>query len=71
VYFDSFRYVGNAIATGKRIKGWLREKKVALIRFANATWEDLSEVWFEVICFRPDANTSEKQVLRCAQDDKL
>ena len=70
VYFESFRYVGNAIAREKRIKGWLREKKVALIRAANPKWEDLSEGWFEVICFKPGANTSEKQVLRCAQDDK-
>jgi putative endonuclease len=46
VYFESFKYVGNAIAREKRIKGWLREKKVALIRAANPTWEDLSEAWF-------------------------
>ena len=46
VYFESFKYVGNAIAREKRIKGWwLREKKVALIRFANPPWEDLSEQW--------------------------
>ncbi len=31
VYFESFKYVGNAIARENRIKGWLREKKVALI----------------------------------------
>jgi putative endonuclease len=71
VYFESFKYVGNAIAREKRIKGWLREKKVALIRSANPTWEDLSEDWFDVIRLKADANTSEKQVLRCAQDDKI
>jgi len=47
VYFESFKYVGNAIAREERIKGWLREKKVALIRSANPTWEDLSERWFD------------------------
>ena len=47
VYFESFKYVGNAIAREKRMKGWLREKKVALIRSANPTWEDLSEEWFD------------------------
>jgi len=47
VYFESFKYVANAIAREKRIKGWLREKKVALIRSANPTWEDLSEQWFD------------------------
>ena len=74
VYFESFKYVGNAIAREKHLKGWLREKKVALIRFANPTWENLSEGWFDgnnVISFKHHANASEKQVLRCAQDDKL
>jgi putative endonuclease len=47
VYFESFKYVGNAIAREKRIKGWLREKKTELIRSANPTWEDLSEEWFD------------------------
>lgn len=42
VYFESFKYVGNAIAREKKIKGWLRSKKVALIRAENPTWEDLS-----------------------------
>jgi putative endonuclease len=69
VYFETFKYVGNAIAREKRIKGWLRERKVALVRCVNPTWEDLSEGWFDVICVKADA--SEKQVLRCAQDDKL
>ena len=36
VYFESFKYVGNAIAREKRIKGWLREKKVAMIRSAKS-----------------------------------
>ena len=31
VYFERFQYVGNAIAREKEIKGWLREKKMALI----------------------------------------
>jgi putative endonuclease len=47
VYFESFQYVGNAIAREKRIKGWLREKKGALIRSTNPTWEDLSEQRFD------------------------
>jgi putative endonuclease len=70
VYFEMFKYVGNAITREKRIKGWLREKKGALIRSANPTWEDLSEGWFEVICFKAERNASEKQVFRSAQDDQ-
>ena len=41
VYFERFQYIGNAIAREKELKGWLREKKVALITAANPTWEDL------------------------------
>ena len=73
VYYETFKYVGNAIAREKCLKGWLREKKVALIRSANPTWEDLGEQWFEaknVRRIRFDASASERQVLRCAQDDK-
>jgi len=60
VYYETFQYVNNAIAREKRIKGWLRRKKIALIESKNPTWEDLSESWF-----------NGKQVLRFAQDDKL
>jgi putative endonuclease len=59
VYFESFKYVGNAIAREKTIKGWLRKKKIALIESVNPTWEDLATEWYG----------KEKQVLRFAQDD--
>jgi putative endonuclease len=49
VYYETFHYVGNAIAREKEIKGWLRSKKVALIRSFNPTWEDLSKGWGETI----------------------
>jgi putative endonuclease len=45
VWFDRFQYVQSAIRREKEIKGWTRAKKVALIELANATWEDLSELW--------------------------
>jgi len=57
VYFERFQYVSHAIAREKAIKGWLREKKIALIEAENPTWEDLSESWYK------------KQILRFAQDD--
>jgi methylglutaconyl-CoA hydratase len=60
VYYETFKYVGNAVAREKTIKGWLRRKKIALIESGNPTWEDLSESWF-----------NGKQVLRFAQDDKF
>jgi len=38
--------VRNAIRREKEIKGWLRQKKVALIERANPKWKDLSMGWF-------------------------
>ena len=45
VYFESFQNVEDAIARETEIKQWRREKKVALIRRENATWEDLAAGW--------------------------
>lgn len=45
VYYEEFRYIGNAIAREKEIKGWDRAKRVALIQSMNPTWEDLAEDW--------------------------
>jgi len=35
----------HAIHREKVIKGWLREKKIALIERDNPTWDDLAEDW--------------------------
>ena len=45
VYFETFRYVDNAIARETEIKGWRREEKLALILANNPTWEDLAWDW--------------------------
>ena len=73
VYYETFKYVGNAIAREKSIKGWLRSRKIALIESGNATWEDLSEGWYQEIApLTPDSiEEKQKQVLRFAQDDKF
>jgi putative endonuclease len=47
VYFERFEGVHNAIEREKRIKGWLRIKKIALIVSMNSSWRDLSEEWYE------------------------
>jgi putative endonuclease len=41
VYFESTASVREAIVREKRIKGWSRAKKVALIEGANPYWHDL------------------------------
>ncbi|NTU98089.1 MAG: GIY-YIG nuclease family protein [Chlorobiaceae bacterium] len=43
VYFESCMDVKDAIVREKQIKGWKREKKIALIESSNPGWEDLSE----------------------------
>ena len=45
VYYETFRYVNNAIARETEIKKWRREKKVALIEAGNPTWKDLAVDW--------------------------
>jgi putative endonuclease len=45
VYFERFGSIHRAIAREKELKGWRRERKLALIEAANPTWQDLSAEW--------------------------
>jgi putative endonuclease len=60
VYYETFKYIGNAIAREKQIKAWTRAKRLALIKTLNPTWQDLAEGWGERI---------EVQIPRFARDD--
>jgi len=42
VYFEEFNSPKDAIASEKRIKGWLRRKKNNLINSINPEWKDLA-----------------------------
>jgi putative endonuclease len=42
VYYEVFPTAMQAIAAEKRIKGWTRAKKVALVKSKNPKWQDLS-----------------------------
>ena len=46
VYAETTNDVHAAIAREKQIKGWRREKKIALIESVNPEWDDVSEAWF-------------------------
>jgi len=52
VYYETFDYVLNAIRREKQLKGWRREKKIALIEKTNPRWQDLSEHWGREMRFR-------------------
>ena len=43
VFFEQFAGPSRAIAREKQLKGWRREKKIALIERMNPAWVDLSE----------------------------
>ena len=45
VYYESFDDVHKAIGREKQLKGWRREKKIALIESRNFRWRDLAEKW--------------------------
>ena len=47
VYYEETDDVQTAIEREKQIKGWLRRRKVALIKSMNPNWDDLSEGWFD------------------------
>lgn len=47
VYYESTPDVYSAICREKEIKGWRREKKIALIETMNPNWDDLAADWYE------------------------
>ena len=44
-YYESTPSREGAITREKQLKGWLRQRKVALIESANPEWRDLSDEW--------------------------
>lgn len=42
VHYEMFGDIKAAIGREKEIKGWRREKKIALIEKTNPTWDDLA-----------------------------
>ena len=45
VFYTSFSNIDDAIAFEKKVKGWRRSKKNALIEEENPYWKDLAEGW--------------------------
>jgi putative endonuclease len=60
VYYETFKYVNNAIAREKQIKAWTRAKRLALIKTMNPAWQDLAESW---------GKPTKLQIPRSARDD--
>lgn len=47
VYYETFDEIMEAITREKQIKGWIREKKIHLIKSTNPKWKDL---YGETVC---------------------
>ncbi len=45
LYYEAYAQVADAIQREKQLKGWRREKKIALIEKDNPQWLDLSREW--------------------------
>jgi len=45
LFFQEFEDVNEAINGEKKIKGWLRQKKMDLIKTLNSEFKDLAEDW--------------------------
>ncbi|MGE3271631.1 MAG: GIY-YIG nuclease family protein [Chloroflexota bacterium] len=47
VWYETTPRATDAVARERELKGWRREKKIALIEAENREWADLSRGWFE------------------------
>ena len=68
IYAEPFAEVRDAIAREKQLKGWRREKKIALIEATNPEWNDLGESWLGDLTDRT-VGRENAEILRQAQDD--
>ncbi len=48
IWFETHQDVAIAIDREKQLKGWRREKKIALIEKTNPAWIDLSRDWYDL-----------------------
>ena len=46
VYYETTSSVESARIREKQLKGWLRDRKIALIEAYNHQWKDLSLEWY-------------------------
>jgi putative endonuclease len=47
LFFEEFNHPIDALGAEKAIKGWVKRRKLDLIRSVNPKFEDLSEGWFD------------------------
>jgi putative endonuclease len=47
LFFEEFNHPIDALGAERAIKGWVKRRKLDLIRSVNPKFEDLSEGWFD------------------------
>src|ERR1019366_4910972 len=47
LYYETYGEASTAIVREKQLKGWKRERKLALIEKSNPQWRDLSHGWYD------------------------
>ena len=79
IYFEEYRYVKTAIAREKELKGWIRQRKIDLIKKDNPLLLDLSQKIFREFGYTSESIKSYAEEVRSlylidpsrgAQDDK-
>ena len=45
VWYEEFNDVNQAIEAEKKLKGWRRSRKIALLESVNPAWQDLAAEW--------------------------
>jgi len=63
VHYETFTDIGQAIAREKQIKGWTRDRKIALVQSSNRYWRDLAADW--LIEGRSTTSSSDQQTRDC------
>ena len=52
IYYETFKYINNAIAREKEIKGWCRNRKLELIRTINPEYRSRLDIERSVMLVR-------------------
>ena len=70
VYYETYGTATDAINREKQLKGWRREKKIALIEKVNRDWKDLSAGWYDDPKVQGLARSTPPQKRGSAQGDR-
>jgi putative endonuclease len=68
VYYERYDDVYKAKRRERQLKGWRREKKIALIEKMNPRWQDLAENWRREMLFPGQSLNAKDQSPEAGED---